>query len=436
MSADARRSNRATAAGILSALAAQAGLVVSGIIVARALGPTDRGLLALVTLVPLILWQLGSLGLPLSVTYFVARSESSVRPVSKILRRARRVQLAVLMPLGAAGALSLAEFRGNELLVPAVIALGVIPAQLVHQYMLALLLGLRRWHLFYALRVLPVAVWIAGLIVFFSVGVLNLLTAALSYTASHAVTALLSTAVVRRHIAAIPPSDEGSTPAPSFGWMTRFGIRGLLGSASVTQTYRLDQAIVGLFLPPAALGIYVVALSLTTLPRFIAQSIGFKAYPETARQHDWRAARRTLWSYFWLAVVACSVVVGALWLTAPVLLPFFFGSEFARSVPVVRILLLATLLVSIQRVLIDGARGIGRPGIGSLSELALLTALVPAAGVLMPRAGLEGVSWALVIASAVGFVFVLSSVLLARADTRTGPETMATGAAPAMSSGP
>ncbi len=66
--------------------------------------------------------------------------------------------------------------------------------------------------------------------------------------------------------------------------MVAFGAKGLLGANSPIEYYRVDQAVVGLFLTPVALGLYSVALAFTNLPRSIANSLGVVAYPHVAVQ--------------------------------------------------------------------------------------------------------------------------------------------------------
>ena len=46
--------------------------------------------------------------------------------------------------------------------------------------------------------------------------------------------------------------------------------------------------VIGLFLAPAALGLYVVAQAFTNLPRFISESVGAVAYPNIAASADRR----------------------------------------------------------------------------------------------------------------------------------------------------
>jgi O-antigen/teichoic acid export membrane protein len=196
--------------------------------------------------------------------------------------------------------------------------------------------------------------------------------------------------------------------------MMGFGIRGLLGYVSPIETFRLDQAIIGLFLSPAALGLYVVGVSFTNLPRFLAQSIGMVAYPRIASAADSRESYRLTWRYFTLAVIISLIIVAPLEATADVLIPFFFGQEFEDAVPVARILLAGAVILGGRRVLADGARGMGYPGAGSIAEISSWAALLPALVVFVPAFGINGVSLALVTAWFVALVALVALLTTTR----------------------
>ena len=75
----------AVVGSVATGLAGQLMLVASGILVARALGVEGRGQLAVIVLVPSVLSQLGTLGVPLAVTYYVARDPDGGRRLLRSL---------------------------------------------------------------------------------------------------------------------------------------------------------------------------------------------------------------------------------------------------------------------------------------------------------------------------------------------------------------
>ena len=128
---------------------------------------------------------------------------------------------------------------------------------------------------------LLIVLWVSG------VGDLVLVTAI--WVSLYLLSALITVAVARRRVRRLP--DPEPDELPSNRDLAVFGAKALLGSASPLTQFQLDQTIVGLFISQAALGIYVVAVAFTNLPRFIAQSVGLVAYPHVAAAPDGRERR-------------------------------------------------------------------------------------------------------------------------------------------------
>ncbi|HEX2050681.1 MAG TPA: lipopolysaccharide biosynthesis protein [Actinomycetota bacterium] len=394
-----RAVHRTTIATVATGLSIQAALVVSGPIVARLLGVADRGYFALLVLFATVVSQLGSLGVPQAIPFFVADDARRGPALARALLRPVAVQIAALT---AVHAVLVALYVAGE---PAHVAraawftLAAVPGSIVQQYGLAFLQGHRRFRAFNALRLTQPAGYAVALAALFVAGDGDLALVCLVWVCALAavgVAAVVAAAVVLASV------DDPVRDAPALRDVARFGLRGLLGSVSPVDTFRIDQAVVGLFLSPAALGLYVVGLAFTNLPRFMAQSMGMVAYPHVAAQTSAPAARRSTWAFFYAAAAACAAVVAALEIAAPQLVTGFFGDDFAGATTVTRILLLSALFAGARRVLADGARGAGRPGLVTVGELASWAVLAPALALLAPRWGLAGVAWALVASSAAG----------------------------------
>ena len=390
-------------------LLGQVALVVSGILTARLLGPEDRGNLALLILIPVALSQLGSLGVPLAVTYEFSKDVDVARGGLRNIGGAVILWTVTLVVIHAAIIVALASGRDVDVRIAAVFTLLIIPADTAQLYGLAVLQGRRDYGAFNALRLLPAAAFGAlAIFAFLTVGG-GLPQFALWYAGSYFAVAMCSLAIALRRA---PP--EMMTGAPAASRMLGFGIRGLLGTVSPLEALRLDQAIVGLFLSPAALGLYVVGVSFTNLPRFVAQGIGVVAYPNVAARHDPSLAQRSMWRFFWLSALVCTAVIIPLELAAGWLVPTFFGDAFAPAVGIMQILLLSSLFLSARRVLTDGSRGFGLPAVGTAAEVASWLALVPSIVLLAPRFGASGVALAFTIAAAVSLAVLIALVAVGR----------------------
>lgn len=397
----------AVAGSVLTALVFQSMLVVSGVFVARLLGVEDRGHLALLVLIPTVLSQLGGLGLPIAATFEVARDPGSARAVARSLRAPALAQGVVLTVAHALVLVVLLSGEPYRVQVAGALSLGLVPGLLATEYGLALLQGMKRFKTFNLVRIMPPGIYSVLVLLLFVAGVDSLPVVVLAWLVPVSLLGVVDVVAVRRAL----PSGGSDAPPPR-GKMLRFGMRGLLGASSPSESLRIDQAVVGLFLTPAALGLYVVGLAFTNLPRFIAQAVGSVAYPQVAGQLDPRAARRTMWRMVVLTVGLCAVVVAMLELLAGWLVPLFFGESFSGAVPLTRILLVSALLLSARRILIDAARGAGYVSLGNLGEAVSWAALVPAMAVLAPTSGARGVAVALIVSSAASLAAMLARVIL------------------------
>ena len=160
-----------------------------------------------------------------------------------------------------------------------------------------------------------------------------------------------------------------------------------------------------------ALGIYVVAIAFSNLPRFVAQSIGSVAFPRIASA-DSEAAR-------WAprsappesAILAIAAIVAALLMALPVLVPLLFGDDFEEAIGVGRILLVGAFFLSVHRLLTELARGLGHPGYGSITEVVNGVVFVLGVLVFATPATEKGVALA-VLAGGIASTALLSAFLI------------------------
>lgn len=405
---------RALLGSVATGVAGQIALVVTGVIAARALGPTDRGYLALVLLIPGAVYQVGHLGLPTGVTYFVAKHPPSV---GVILQRLRNMIVFQVCGLTAIHGLVLVLIVGDEpqrVRDAGMISLGLIAAGFTLEYVLAILQGCQAFTAFNLLRSAPSVLYAVGLLALYIVGDVSLVGVLLVFVGINGLAATIGAVVAWQRLRGPAANVEVET-VPSRSEIARFGLKGYLGATSPLEALRIDQLIVALFISPTALGLYVAALAFTNLPRFIGQSIGLVAYPRVASAVDPVTARRSVWRLTALCAGISSPIVLVLIITADDLIPLAFGQQFAGAVVPARILMLAGLLVGIRRVLSDGARGLGRPLLGTSAEISTWLTFLLLLLLLQPSSA-QGVARGLVGAAAVGVV--LAAALLVRGPTR------------------
>jgi O-antigen/teichoic acid export membrane protein len=405
-----RQSRMPLVGSVFTGFVGQAVLIVSGVLAARILGVQDRGYLALIILVPVVLAQIGSLGLPLAATFELSRDRTRTAQVIRTLGRPWLIQLVALVSLHAVILIAVFRDDPDPVRTSALISLGAIPAMLSYTYATAILQGRQRFLAFNVIRTVPATLYSLAVVAIFVVGEGDLEKVVIGWIVSLLLAAAIAAFIALRGV----PLRSSRRSARSLRSMLRFGLKGLLGWTSPVEAFRLDQAVVGLFLSPAGLGLYVVGLAFANLPRFIAQSVGYIAYPRIAARRG-EEAWRELWQFFWLATGASALVVVGLELCIEWLVPVFFGSEFDGAVALTRILLVGALFLSARRALTDGAQGLGRPGLGTIAEIASWVFFLPALGIFTPLWQERGVALALTVSAALSFGVLLTLVMRNRA---------------------
>ncbi|MCX7071014.1 MAG: oligosaccharide flippase family protein [Gammaproteobacteria bacterium] len=356
----------------ISSLLAQAVLIGSGIIAARGLGPEDRGHLALLMLAPIIVAQLAQMGLPVALNYYVAAdgglADASRRPL--LIQALMRLALALLMFAVTVGVAQ--PQMPPRLLLPGALMAFAVVGLITQEYSYAVLQGLDRFRQVAVARLVPAAsyslmacgLWLADQV--------TLLALCIAWACSYLLSALVALLLVMH--GGVPEPRGGETRSPAD--FRRFGLRAFIGSASPMETFRIDQILGATLLGPAALGLYVVAQSFSTLPRIVASNSGFVIYADAAsRARDGRAGLRAL-----LVRVAKLSAVNAgfcLLLAAvlPWLNPLFFGAEFTAATAASQWLVLAAWIGATRKFLGELAKGLGQPLIQTWCELLVLLAL-------------------------------------------------------------
>ena len=160
---------RPVAEALLTSCGIQIALVLSGILVARALGVNDRGYFALLTLVPVIAVQIGGLGLPAGLTYFLARG-SDAQASWRAVRRTAVLQTVFAVTVSWFAFSLLTKDAPSRVQTAMLVSLLLIPAGLMLNYGVALLQGLRQVRSLNFVRVLPATVNACGIAAVFILG--------------------------------------------------------------------------------------------------------------------------------------------------------------------------------------------------------------------------------------------------------------------------
>lgn len=409
--ADRRHSARSrTLVSIAGSFGIQAMLLLSGVLGARILGVSNRGNLALFWILAAVPAQLLTLGIPLAVTYYIARAPQIIRPLLRSLRTPLVIQGCVLFAIHAGLIVGLYVGRHGDVRSAAALTLLATPAILGFQYALAVLQGQQRIHEFTVCQVLSAGAYSILLVPLFVFGTHSLTIVTACWVASLYATWAAAGAYM---FTGLPPKGQmASDDLPTLRRLTGFGLRGLFGSIAPLESFQIDQGVVGLFISARGLGLYVIGTSLTNLPRSIAQAIGYVAYPQIAAQTGADARRSTVRFVLLTILLTGGMVVALEFLTGP-MVPIIYGDSFRPAVPVARVMLISAVLTGTRRVLGDCLRGAGYPASATIAEIMSIVLLL-AFAIGFVHFGVIGIAAALSTAAGLGLTVLVVAAFVLR----------------------
>lgn len=176
-------------------------------------------------------------------------------------------------------------------------------------------------------------------------------------------------------------------------WITAFAMTGFVMTEG-------DDLFVSLYIGVTALGVYQLAFDISNLPTTkITHVLGTIGMPTYARmQHDPEQLRATFVKITRAVMLLTCPVTVLIWAFVPDLIRHVFGMKWAPVIPVVRILVLSGFVRSIIATGGPLYQAVGRPDLDFKMNMPRFIVLVALIWPLSARWGLEGASFAIVLA--------------------------------------
>ncbi|HEX7976304.1 MAG TPA: flippase [Anaerolineales bacterium] len=382
----------------------------TGILLARLLPPSERGVLALIMLLPVTLAYFADIGISQAIVYQLGRSR---RPPEQVA--ANGITLAFL--LGGSIALVIWLARGwllHTMLseVPEsyfTLVLYLLPLLLVSNYLLSILRGQQRFAMFNLWRLLAPMCLLLGVI--FLVGFLHwgVKGAVIAFVASNLLGLAFTVLVVGR-IVPLRLGLERSLVFEAVG----FGVKSYLQNLVGHMHYRLDVYLLALFLPPAQVAFYTVATSVAEFAFYIPDSVGTVLFPKLSAEADERindlTAEVCRHTFLITGLVSTGILIVG-WLA----IPLFYGAAYRAAIAPFIILMPGILAMAVYKVLTRNFTSRNRQQVPVVIAVAALGLNAVLNLLLIPRLGISGAA----LASLLSYT-ALAVVLLYVFKRRTG----------------
>lgn len=378
--------------------------LVTGVIVARALGPDGRGELTAILIVTQMAGWVFSLASTEGITFRLARHpEDGARLLGS--------WFAVSLPLSIA-AIGLSELLLSTLFAAqseatvnlARIYLLTVTLQIIHGVVTGILLGDQDFRFFNFTRVAaPALIGVAYVCLLLTDGLS--VESALIVNAGATATALAIAAprAVRRH-------GVGGPDLRLLRATIWYGLRAHTGALTGLINTRLDLLILPAFLSAGSVGLYSVATNVTSIIVTLTGTAALFVFPVAARRREFSASTviRTLH-----AILAIGLMIAvALAILAEVALALVYGSAFREAGTALRLLLPGSVLYAGAVALWSGLLAADRPFLSTATEGT--GAVLTVAGLLLFLESGGITAAAIVSTCAYATVFAMSLVLYRR----------------------
>jgi O-antigen/teichoic acid export membrane protein len=393
----------ALSAGVTSgaSLSIVALTLISGIVLARSLGPEARGDLALAMQWPLLIVALSSMGIPEAVTYGSAQRGRRAGEVlgGALVVGSAQVVLAVLagwwlVPLALTAA-------SEQARVGALGYLAIVPLYLPVSYLTCALQGVGDTWAFNASRL---AVNLAYVCLLLALAIAGRLTVAGSLSASVLATGLAGLFSLWLVFRSLESRIQVSRAA--IGGLVRYGARVHVGTLAWQAATRADILLLGNYAPSEQVGFYVAGLAIAGVVGVIPNSLALLLVPIFARAER-AESQRALALLIGAGVPLLAIAAGGYAAFVPTATTVALGESFRPAATVGRVLVAAAACKAFSQMLSSVARGLGKPLQSSAVDVAGLVVLLPLLLWLVPGRGALGAAIATAASSLVTIAILI-----------------------------
>ena len=373
----------------LGIFAAQVAVMMIGVgtsvITARTLGPSGRGLFALLINFPPLVSNFAKLGIPQAAVYCIRRQgarTSTVASNSLWLALVLGGGLAIVCWLARGWLLSTALRGVPPVTIP--IVLGLLPFVMVQTFFLGVLQAEQRFREYNFQNIAPAALGLVGMVI----ALLWLRLGLIGAVIVQAVIVALVTGWLVLRVHRRTPLRARFDRAVAWE-MTTFGGKSYVQTLAATLHRTIDQYMINYFLGPAPVGLYVVAVNLTNVLMKIPDATGTVLYPRLAGlgEGDAHAATTRVCRHTLFITTTLGL---AYLLFGPVVIRTLYGARFEGSIRPLLIMLPGIVMMSLYMILTRNFTSRNRQGVNIVAAGLALSVNFGMNCFLIPRWGISG----------------------------------------------
>ena len=369
--------------------------LVGSVILARWLGPIQRGLFAAIILIPNLLQYFINFGLSSATIYFTAISDTDKHKIwSTIFTLGLFQSIIGLLVGGEIIDFYLPKFSSNSVQLGH-LYLFTLPLGLFGMYATYMLQGASYFKITNILKCIVPAGYCVGIIILKTQNMLSVQNMVYVQILIQSVYLIVSFTFLYKIIL---HRFSLNIDFDYIRKMLNYGIKVWFGDVSQLANSRIDQFLIGFFLNSVDLGFYTVAVSVAGFTSIFANAIRTIIVPTVAGKITFIEKANEIVFYFkryWFFSLIFHLIFI---LTVSILIPLAFGKQYSESVVISQILILGYFFINAKTILAGGIQGMGFPEIISLVEFIGMIISLIFSYLLIQNLGLLGVSIAISVA--------------------------------------
>jgi len=373
---------------------------VTGVLIARSLGPEGKGLYAAILVVPNMIFSLTEMGVKRATIYHIGEKEYPTERVIGVLV----FFMLFTSILGIVISGGVYYFMNNpDITLPLVVlSLLGIPVQLITKYANGIFIGKEQYRISNFLRYLPLIINLLCIIIFVVIVKLWVLGALMSILLANVFTAGYSLYLVNRNDRLTIKFDPAIIKS-----ILKLGAVFAVAWFLFKLNFRIDILILQALAPLREVGYYNQGVTIAEGWQ-APFAIGAVVLSSSANSGNQEIVNDNVAKLFRLTLLMVIMASGIIFIIAPFFVPFVYGKVFNPSVPVVQYIIPAIVVVIMAKILASRLAGLKKTYLIIFIHLPALIINIISNILLIPRFGAMGA----VISSNISYSFTAIGILL------------------------
>ena len=366
--------------------------LVGSIILARWLGPSQRGVFAAIILIPAILQYFVNFGLSSASLYFTAQPHSNKNTIWNALILMGFIQSIIGILMGYFIINLYLQKYDLKIINLGHLYLFTIPLGIFGMYATYILQGASHFKVTNLLKCIVPLGYCVGIIflkIHRNLSIENLVYVQLIIQSFYLIIALFSLYKLLLYRLNFK-LEYNFIPQ-----MLKYSVKVWFGDVAQLANLRIDQFLIGGFLSSRDLGIYTIAISVARFTSIFADAVTTIMLPSITGKNSFQEKVTEILNFFkkyWIFSVIFHTVFA---LILPIIIPFVFGNAYADAIIVCQILVVGSFFINAKTVLGGGVLGLGFPEIMSFVEVIGMVILLIFSIIFIKLYGLMGVAVAI-----------------------------------------